>query len=205
MICRERIAQRFVAHARPRRKSHFCRLQMQSSVRKHMQTAGVVVMQMGHDHFANGVCRNSQRGQSRPRVLQNWPPARAGFFGVVPGVHKDRSVPLPQYPYEIIHRMRRIVSFVKDKAVAAHTSISISVFYRVYLPVFQMRTPLFPKPYRLCRDTPTRVAVTCKHDSFSPSAQNQRNRALGVVNLRDGHCLGQVYPPNRGWGDLNGD
>ena len=99
--------QHAVAHAAPGRVAHLAVLQMKPRVGEAIEIAGVVVMQMGDDHVANGVGRHAEIRQRVDRIERELARARLRLFGIEAGIDQDVATAPSDQPDEIIEVQRR--------------------------------------------------------------------------------------------------
>src|ERR1700733_14922749 len=89
-------------HAAPGGEAHLAILQMKARVRKQIEIAGVVVVQMGNDDIPDGVGANAEARQRIHRIKRELAVAQSGLRGVEAGVDQNIAAVSTDQPDEII-------------------------------------------------------------------------------------------------------
>ena len=106
MLHRKRMPQRAKAHAAPGGVAHLAILQMKPRVRKQIEIAGMVVMQMGDDDVLDRLGRDAEARQRLDRIERQLAVAQLRFRGVEAGIDQDVAAVAPDQPDEIIEVLR---------------------------------------------------------------------------------------------------
>src|ERR1700726_1858956 len=102
MLDRKRMAQRPEAYAAPGGIAHLAVLQMKSRVRKQIEIAGVVVMQMGDDDVLEVVSLDAKPRQRLNRIERELAFAQLCLGGVEAGIDQNLAAAASDQPDEIV-------------------------------------------------------------------------------------------------------
>ena len=134
MVRRIGHAQCVVTHARPGREGHFHRLKVKDGVRKFIETASVVVVQMGDDDRVDIPGPDTDRLQCFDRMAQDRPAPPFRFLRIVAGIDEDGPPAVACNPDEVIHVVRAGMIVVEDEAVRPCAGVALGIFEREDLP-----------------------------------------------------------------------
>lgn len=119
VLDRERMSQQSVAHAAAGRVSHLALLKMEARVRKTIEIAGMVVMQMRHDDVANRRRLDAKALQRIDRIERQLARACARLLGIEAGIDQDVAAAAADQPDEVVEVLRRAVMRIRRQEVHA--------------------------------------------------------------------------------------
>ena len=90
------------AHAASGGVAHFTILQMEPRVRKQVEVAGVVIMQMGDDDIVDRFRLNFKTRQRLRRIERKLAVSQDRFFRIEPGIDQDFTTAAPDQPHKIV-------------------------------------------------------------------------------------------------------
>jgi hypothetical protein len=95
------------AHATPGGVAHLAVLHVKSSVRKQVEIAGVIVMQVGHDDILDCLGGNPESHQRLHRIERELAASQARLDRVEAGVDQNMAAASPDQPHKVIEVGRR--------------------------------------------------------------------------------------------------
>jgi hypothetical protein len=151
MLRRIWMAQAAEAHAAPGGEAHLAILQMKSRIRKQIEIAGMVVMQMGNDDIPDGVGTHTEARQCIHRIKRELAVSKSRFHRVEPGVDQNIAAMPADQPDEIIEvRSRGLVGIRREvihmRRARRHRRITqrvdfVGVFHRMYFSWLRLTSP----------------------------------------------------------------
>src|SRR4051812_7865994 len=100
----ERMRQPRIKHVAPGRIGKLALLKVKPRMRKSVEIAGVVVVQMRENHVLDVGSVDIERGKRLYRAAQVISPALLRDLGIEPGVDDEDAAASPRQPHEIVHR-----------------------------------------------------------------------------------------------------
>src|SRR6185437_11941317 len=107
-----------IAHVASRRIVKLALLEMETRVRKPVEIADMVVMQMGEDDILDRLRIDVERAKRLHRTAQKRPLPPVRYFRVEAGVDDEGTASPSCQPHEVIHRHRTVVRIAADEMVA---------------------------------------------------------------------------------------
>src|ERR1700722_13643510 len=108
-----------VAHVASGRVGQFPLLEMKPRLRKTVEIADMVVMQMGEDDVFNFIRVDAEGGQPLDRIAQEGALAPRRYLGVETGIDDEGAPAALRHPDEIIHRHWSVMRIAADEMIAA--------------------------------------------------------------------------------------
>ncbi len=106
MLHRKRMPQRPKTHAAPGGVAHLAILQMKSRVRKQIEIAGVVIMQMSDDDVLDRIGQYAEARQRLDRVERQLAVSQLRLCRIEAGIDQDIAAVAPDQPDEVIEVLR---------------------------------------------------------------------------------------------------
>src|SRR4030095_10117983 len=91
---------------------------METRIRKPVEIAHMIVMQMGEDDILDRGCIDADRAERLHRTAQERPLPPVSYFRVESGIDDKGATSSPGQPDEIIHRHRAVVRIAADEMLA---------------------------------------------------------------------------------------
>ena len=108
-----------ISHVAPGGIGQLALLKMEARVRKPVEIAGMVVMQMGEDDILDRIHIDVERAERLHRTAQERPFPLLRYLRVEAGVDDEGAAAAPRHPHEIVHRHRPVVRIAADEMLAA--------------------------------------------------------------------------------------
>lgn len=100
----ERMRQPRIKHVAPGRTGKLALLKVKPRMRKSVEIAGVVIVQMRENHVLDVGSVDIERGKRLYRAAQVISPALLRDLGIEPDVGDEDAAASPHQPHEIVHR-----------------------------------------------------------------------------------------------------